>query len=74
ESDWILSDEFGLQELLILIRSGTENFSIREKRISEWLLNYDPDIILEQFKPDEILNEIKSVFVNVNDELDKLEL
>ncbi|RIA80269.1 hypothetical protein C1645_6269 [Glomus cerebriforme] len=73
ESDWILTDDFGLQELLVLIRSGVNMLELKERRRSGWHLNDDPEKILEQIKPTEILDEIKAVFSNVNDELDKLE-
>jgi hypothetical protein len=73
ENDWILTDDFGLQELLVLVRSGVNMLELKERRRSGWHLNDDPEKILEQIKPTEILDEIKAVFSNVNDELDKLE-
>lgn len=73
ENDWILTDDFGLQELLVLVRSGVNMLELKERRRSGWHLNDDPEKILEQIKPTEILDEIKTVFSNVNDELDKLE-
>ncbi|CAI2164201.1 14034_t:CDS:2 [Funneliformis geosporum] len=73
ESDWILTDDFGLQELLILVRSGVNMLELKERRRSGWHLSDDPEKVLEQIKPTEIRDEIKSVFANVNDELDKLE-
>ncbi|CAG8466965.1 5722_t:CDS:10 [Acaulospora colombiana] len=74
DSDWILSDEFGLQELLVLVRSGVNMLEIKERRRSGWNLNDDPEKILEQISPSEIREEIKDVFAGVNDELDKMEL
>ncbi|CAG8458661.1 17609_t:CDS:2 [Funneliformis caledonium] len=73
ESDWILTDDFGLQELLILVRSGVNMLELKERRRSGWHLSDDPEKILEQIKPTEIRDEIKAVFASVNDELDKLE-
>ncbi|CAG8526470.1 18306_t:CDS:10 [Acaulospora morrowiae] len=73
ENDWVMSDEFGLQELLVLVRSGVNMLEIKERRRSGWSMNDDPDKILEQIKPSDILDDIKAVFAGVNDELDKLE-
>ncbi|CAG8558078.1 11138_t:CDS:2, partial [Acaulospora morrowiae] len=73
ENDWVMSDEFGLQELLVLVRSGVNMLEIKERRRSGWSMNDDPDKILEQIKPSDIMDDIKAVFAGVNDELDKLE-
>ncbi|CAG8495237.1 4883_t:CDS:2 [Ambispora gerdemannii] len=73
ESDWVLSDDFGLQELLILVRSGVSMIEQKERRRSGWRLYDDPEKVLEQINPAEFREEIKSVFVNVNQELDDIE-
>ncbi|CAG8541114.1 11048_t:CDS:10 [Ambispora leptoticha] len=73
ENDWILSDDFGLQELLILVRSGVSMIEQKERRRSGWRLYDDPEKVLEQINPAEFREEIKSVFANVNKELDDIE-
>ncbi|CAG8515520.1 9039_t:CDS:2, partial [Scutellospora calospora] len=73
ENDWILSDDYGLQELLILVRSGVNMLEMKERRRSGWHLHDDPEKILERINPADIRDEIKSVFECVNDELDILE-
>ncbi|CAG8472525.1 26680_t:CDS:2, partial [Dentiscutata erythropus] len=74
ENDWVLSDDFGLQELLVLVRSGVNMLEIKQRRRSGWHLHDDPEKILERINPAEIRDEIKSVFESVNQELDMLEL
>ncbi|CAG8487720.1 24446_t:CDS:2 [Gigaspora rosea] len=74
ENDWILSDDFGLQELLVLVRSGVDMLEIKQRRRSGWHLHDDPEKILERINPEEIRDEIKSVFESVNEELDMLEM
>ncbi|CAG8593142.1 6311_t:CDS:2, partial [Racocetra fulgida] len=73
ENDWVLSDDFGLQELLVLVRSGVNMLEIKQRRRSGWHLHDDPEKILERINPKDIRDEIKSVFECVNDELDMLE-
>ncbi|CAG8453318.1 21855_t:CDS:2 [Cetraspora pellucida] len=74
ENDWVLSDDFGLQELLVLVRSGVNMLEIKQRRRSGWHLHDDPEKILERINPADIRDEIRSVFEGVNDELDILEL
>ncbi|CAG8444858.1 12729_t:CDS:2 [Dentiscutata erythropus] len=67
----ILSDGFGLQDLLGRVRS---EFSVTEtKNVSSGWHFQDPEKILEQVKPTEIRKDVWSIFENVNNELDRLE-
>ncbi|CAG8435021.1 7258_t:CDS:2 [Diversispora eburnea] len=70
ESDWILSNDFGLQELIILARS---EINILESKERSWLLINDPEKIFDMIETLEIREEVKEVFGGVNNELDKLE-
>ncbi|CAG8617969.1 6460_t:CDS:2 [Cetraspora pellucida] len=69
ENNWVLSNDFGLQNLLAYVRSDLNI----ERRRSGWHLQ-DPEEILDQVKSTEIRDDIRSIFENVNNELDKLEL
>ncbi|CAJ0765385.1 20968_t:CDS:10 [Entrophospora sp. SA101] len=73
EIDLVLSNDIGLKELLILVRSGVNMLELKERRKSGWHLNEDPERVLEQIKPTEIKEEIKDVFADVNQQLDKIE-
>ncbi|CAG8597874.1 17481_t:CDS:2, partial [Racocetra fulgida] len=73
DSDWILTDDFGLQELLILVRSGVNMLELKERRRSGWQIHEDPEKILSTLKLTDIRSDIKNVFDNVNNELDQLE-
>ncbi|CAG8551582.1 22416_t:CDS:2 [Dentiscutata erythropus] len=73
DSDWILTDDFGLQELLILVRSGVNMLELKERRRSGWQIHEDPEKILNTLKLTDIRNDIKNIFDNVNNELDHLE-
>ncbi|KAG9302015.1 hypothetical protein G9A89_021059 [Geosiphon pyriformis] len=73
ENDWVFSDDFGLQELLILVRSGVSMLEQKERRRSGWRMYDDPEKVLEQINPAEFRDEIKFVFANVNKELNDLE-
>ncbi|CAG8724704.1 9090_t:CDS:2, partial [Acaulospora morrowiae] len=73
DSNWILSDNLGLQELLILVRSGVDVIEVKDRRQSGWYRNDDPEKILEIIGTIEIREEIKEVYEDVNNELDELE-
>ncbi|CAG8497890.1 6698_t:CDS:2, partial [Cetraspora pellucida] len=73
DSDWILTDDFGLQELLILVRSGVNMLELKERRRSGWQIHEDPEKILHALRLTDIRNDIRDVFDNVNNELDQLE-
>ncbi|CAG8454945.1 6444_t:CDS:10 [Scutellospora calospora] len=73
DSDWILTDDFGLQELLILVRSGVNMLELKERRRSGWQIHEDPEKILSTLRLGDIRNDIREVFDNVNNELDQLE-
>ncbi|CAG8800399.1 8197_t:CDS:2, partial [Racocetra persica] len=68
-NDWILSNDFGLNDLLVYVRSDLNI----QKRRSGWHLQ-DPEEILDQVKPTELRDDIRSIFESVSNELDKLEL
>ncbi|CAJ0915338.1 12243_t:CDS:2 [Entrophospora sp. SA101] len=65
--------DFGLKELLMLVRSGVNMLELRERRKSGWHLNEDPEKVLKQIKPTEIKEEIKDIFSDVNQQIDKME-
>ncbi|CAG8749335.1 9161_t:CDS:2, partial [Acaulospora morrowiae] len=73
DGNWILSDNLGLQELLILVRSRVDIIEVKERRQSGWYINDDPEKILEIIGTIEIREEIKEVYEGVNNELDELE-
>nr|CAG8593954.1 5381_t:CDS:10 [Entrophospora candida] len=66
-------NDFGLKELLTLVRSGVNMLELRERRKSGWHLNEDPEKVLKQIKPTEIKEEIKDIFSDVNQQIDKME-
>ncbi|CAG8838390.1 36246_t:CDS:1, partial [Racocetra persica] len=60
DSDWILTDDFGLQELLILVRSGVNMLELKERRRSGWQIHEDPEKILSTLKLTDIRSDIKN--------------
>ncbi|CAG8529666.1 5790_t:CDS:2 [Paraglomus occultum] len=73
ESDWVLSDDFGLQELLVLVRSSVNFVEMKERRRSGWKLQDDPEKFLEDINPNEFIDDIKTLYLSAESELDGLE-